>query len=609
MTSSPAGRASCNGMSPLNRKASVRGVKQVPDDCDGASGLKKTHSDSPARKSTRDPELEIVNRDEELFALRSELAQLKSSIRFQLGTLLVEAVSSRHSARRLPIELFRTARRCVRLWHASRIATSIITGLPDPVENDVYGELGDARILKRLARLVGEYDPSDQTSRALAEISQIASGSWLKRIVAQSVELDGYVRTGFPLPEPKAGTRDGVEGAVFYLIHSDPLIATNGYTRRTHELVSALSSSRWNVVPIVRPTPAAAEAGGRVIAYEGRGYLRLALNNGWRGGLGEYIASYTQQLLQLAAERKPKLIHAASNFINGLAGVTVARKLGVPFIYEVRGLWEITRSSQHAGFAKSLGYHAQARLELAAANAADAVIAANQDLGEELQRRGVDASVISIVPSGAPEMPESSPERRRQLREAFDLPQDAFVIGYVGSLVWYEGLETLLSAAAALSRTGAVHVFVVGHGPMRGDLIRLAQRLGLEKAVTFAGLLTPKAAQSAYQAIDLAVYPRSRVAVTNIVSPLKHLEALAAGTPVIVSDVSPLRRFAEKTGVVEVVPADNSPALATAIGVLMQSPARRNELGKMGRNWALQQGSWRVSAQSIVERYDALTMA
>ncbi|HPG90012.1 MAG TPA: glycosyltransferase, partial [Hyphomicrobium sp.] len=173
-------------------------------------------------------------------------------------------------------------------------------------------------------------------------------------------------------------------------------------------------------------------------------------------------------------------------------------------------------------------------------------------------------------------------------------------------LVSYEGLAHVIAAFdLAHRRDQNVHLLIVGDGAERSSLETAAQKLNAHRAIHFAGRVAPELARSAYSAIDMAVYARIKTEVTDVVPPLKHLEAAAAGVAIIVSDVAPLKSFAQSTRAARSVPAGDTHALADAIADLASDRSQRQALGEAGRIFATEM-TWQKTAEIISATYDEL---
>src|SRR5699024_815955 len=241
----------------------------------------------------------------------------------------------------------------------------------------------------------------------------------------------------------------------------------------------------------------------------------------------DYTERYAEALLPLARAERPAILHGASNHWNGLAAVKTGRLLGIPSVYEVRGLWEVTRASRDAEWGRSAQYSYLARMEADAARVATRVLAITNALKGELVDRGVAEEKITLVPNGVDTARFTPIPRDEELAEELGV-QGRTVIGYVGTVVDYEGLDLLLTASRELRRTrDDFHVLVVGDGAQLESLRSVARTEELDDVVSFIGRVPHEEVERYYSIIDITPFPRLPLPVCEMVSPLKPFEAMA----------------------------------------------------------------------------------
>ncbi|MCQ2000399.1 glycosyltransferase [Arthrobacter zhaoxinii] len=391
-------------------------------------------------------------------------------------------------------------------------------------------------------------------------------------------------------------------GRIMYCAHSTGHFNSNGYSTRTAELTKGLLNAAMDVVVAARPgypwdvatdhPPAGSDRFARKI-----GGVEHVFNPGpsWtQQPLDHYWFEATDIYVREAQRARVEAIHAASNHVTALPALAAARRLGVPFSYEVRGLWEVTEASGKPSWEESERYRLAEKLETFVAMHADTVFAITEQVKAELVRRGVEAGKIQILPNGvdtdrfAP-MPPSD-----RLRDKLRLPADVPVVGYAGSLVHYEGLSDLLSALSILKDQGKqFRAVIVGDGAELGELRRQAGILGLEDRVQFPGRVDAENIPDYVSIFDVMPCPRVPLPVTELVSPLKPLEAMAAGKALVLTDLAPLRTFAGEDQERALLAKPSDPeSLAKAIGSLLDDPGQRRDLGRRARLWAVGQRKW-----------------
>src|SRR5690606_4145312 len=205
---------------------------------------------------------------------------------------------------------------------------------------------------------------------------------------------------------------------------------------------------------------------------------------------------------------RPDLIHAASSFKNGLVGLALARALGVPFVYELRGLWEDTEVPKGGIDERSEQYRYYSELETECLRHADAVVTLGEPLRREIIERGVAPERVFVVPNAVDSQLFPTVLRRRSLQRQLGLGRGP-VLGYIGALVAYEGLDVLLTAFARVRANGLkARLIIVGDGDDRERLEGLAADLNLGSSVLFLGAIPHEELLDYYSLIDLFVLPR-----------------------------------------------------------------------------------------------------
>jgi PEP-CTERM/exosortase A-associated glycosyltransferase len=243
----------------------------------------------------------------------------------------------------------------------------------------------------------------------------------------------------------------------------------------------------------------------------------------------------TSRIQAVARETQAQVIHAHSPLLNGLPALWAARRLGVPFVYEVRTFWE-DAAVNHGTFAEgSARYRISRALETQVLRRADAVVAICQGIRTEVARRGVPTDRIVMVPNGVdPEWLEKRPPATA-LAQRWGLGNGP-VFAYIGSFSHYEGLPFLVDAAPdILERLPDARLLLVGGGRDEGVLREAARRVG--PRVILTGRISQEEVRDIYTLVDVLILPRRRMRLTELVTPLKPLEAMAVGTPILASDI------------------------------------------------------------------------
>lgn len=420
--------------------------------------------------------------------------------------------------------------------------------------------------------------------------------------------VDGLARLkqGWPLPprQPNAGVFTRHQHLLYCLYQSVPH-ATNGYATRSHGIAVGLQQAGWRVRATTRPGfPWDAGVLGLSKGYhqaevDGVTYAAVA---GWNLNttpLDHYLAEAADHFLREAQTSGAEVIAAASNHITALPALMAARRLGLPFVYEVRGLWEVTQASTQPEWANSERYHLMRSLEKLVACEADLVITLTEELAGELVSWGVPRNRIVLVPNAVdterfyPMAPDA--EIAKQLNLQSGVP----VIGYAGSAVTYEGLELLMEALAKLKQRGQDFTFVlVGDGKVIDTVKNCATTLGLEDNCRFTGRVPFDQVPRYLSCMDIMPVPRLSLPVTEMVSALKPLEAMAMGKAVVLSDVSPHKTMAGDNQRACLFRKDDAADLCAVLQHLIDHPEERVRLGEAARVWAENERSWNTVTQA-----------
>jgi len=328
--------------------------------------------------------------------------------------------------------------------------------------------------------------------------------------------------------------------------------------------------------------------------YDGSDPARFMAGKPWweRAAKLAALGPFVRRIREVARRERVEVIHAHNLFFCGLAAVAAAGR--TPVVYEVRSLVEEGMEGAGALLRGSLR-----RMEELTCRLATHVTVLCRGLAEDLVRRGLAGEKITVAGNGVDvEAHRPSPVAARS---------DRFVAGYAGTLLPYEGLDLLLAAIARLvPRHAALRVLLVGDGPARTALQEQVRRLGLERVVEFAGRVSHDKMAGYYDSIDLFVLPRRRSRLTDLVTPLKPLEIMAHGKPLLAGDCGGHRELVEDGVNGVLFPAGDPGALATRIESMMLDPEGRERLGRQAREWVCRDRTWEVQCRPVVELYERL---
>jgi PEP-CTERM/exosortase A-associated glycosyltransferase len=321
----------------------------------------------------------------------------------------------------------------------------------------------------------------------------------------------------------------------------------------------------------------------------------------------ELMRQLEQRLMDVAAQVKPQILHAHSPVLNAIPALRVGRRLGIPVVYEVRAFWEDAAVDLGSTTEGSLRYRLTRRLETRALRQAAHVFTICEGLRSDIVARGIPAHKVTVIPNAVDiesfdvgGVPDPVLQARLGL-------VGATVVGFIGSFYAYEGLDLLLDALPAmLQRRPDLRVLLVGGGPQEAALKAQAQRLGVQEQVVFAGRVPHAEVQRYYDLVDVLAYPRHSMRLTELVTPLKPLEAMAQGRLLVASDVGGHKELIRHGETGWLFRAGNADALAAAVDELLQRRDRWAELRSAGRRFVEQERDWRSSAAGYREPYGRL---
>ena len=376
------------------------------------------------------------------------------------------------------------------------------------------------------------------------------------------------------------------------LDHSLPL--HSGYTFRTRAILTAQKAAGWDVRGItgVRQYQHGETPSVESETVEGLIFHRtLAAVHGpsplreWRE-----VGALADAIVALHAEWPFDILHAHSPALNGLAAHRAAQRLGIPLVYEIRAFWEDAAVGNGTGSEGSARYRLTRALENHVVRQADAVAVICEGLKDDLIDRGVTASKITVSPNGVDlELFGSPPPADPELAARLGLTGKT-VIGYIGSFYDYEGLDDLI-AAMPMMQSGA-HLLLVGGGPMEKALRTQAEASSASDRIHFVGRVPHEEVERYYSLVDILAYPRKRMRLTDLVTPLKPLEAMAQGRLVAASDVGGHKELIEHGVTGTLFAADDPQDMAHIVDALLADRANWDAMRGRARHFVETQRNW-----------------
>jgi PEP-CTERM/exosortase A-associated glycosyltransferase len=388
------------------------------------------------------------------------------------------------------------------------------------------------------------------------------------------------------------------------LDHSIPL--HSGYTFRTRNILLQQRALGWQTSHITSTKQGPVTTDFECI--DGLDFYRTPLTNNLLSRIplmnqAEVIRTLRNRLVEVVAQVQPDVIHAHSPALNGLAAISAARKFNIPVVYECRAFWEDAAVDHGTSRESGLRYRLTRAMETRVFQQADAVTTICEGLKGDIEARGIEAGKITVIPNAV----DTS-------HFAFDKPQNAAlgeklgltgktVLGFIGSFYGYEGIPLIVQALPTLLVANPnIALLLVGGGPDEDYIRSEARRLNVEHAIVFTGRVPHNEVDEYYSLVDILVYPRLSMRLTDLVTPLKPLEAMAQGKLMVASDVGGHRELIKhnKTGVL--FTANSVAGLAEAVQQLMTRQGDWQQMREAGRHYVDTERNW----QNSVARYQAI---
>lgn len=376
----------------------------------------------------------------------------------------------------------------------------------------------------------------------------------------------------------------------------------SGYTFRTRAILRAQLAKGWDVRGLTGRRHVS--AGPQEELVDGLHFHRTpgeaasgnALLREWRD-----ISAHADAIESLVRQWRPDIIHAHSPVLNAMAAQRVARRHGIPLIYEIRAFWEDAAVGNGTGTEGSPRYWLTRQLETHAVRAADAVAVICEGLRSDLVARGIDSAKITVSPNGVDLDQFGAPVPRDPALTAKLGLEGADVVGFIGSFYDYEGLDDLIAAMPRLVRARPrAKLLLVGGGPMEQALRDQALASPFTDHIVFVGRVPHDQVEHYYAQVDVLAYPRKAMRLTDLVTPLKPLEAMAQGRLVAASSVGGHRELIEDGVTGTLFAPDDPAAIAQALAGMFADRGFWDERRIVARDFVERERNW----SSNILRYE-----
>ncbi|QDT55271.1 Alpha-D-kanosaminyltransferase [Caulifigura coniformis] len=298
-------------------------------------------------------------------------------------------------------------------------------------------------------------------------------------------------------------------------------------------------------------------------------------------------------LKRLFRELKPDIVHTHSSKA-GIIGRAAAHALGIPVVHTIHG------AAFHFGQSR-WAYNLYRRAEQWAARRTDHFISVADDMTAEYVAAGIASpDRFTTVYSGFDVEPFLNPARSpAQVRAAWNIPDDAVIVGKIGRLFPLKGHEFVIAAAPEIIRRCPNAYFVlVGDGILREEYERRIQQAGIADRFRFTGLVRPEEIPDLLPGMDLLVHTSQWEGLARVLP-----QALIAGRAVVSFDVGGAREVVIPGQTGCLIPRDDTASLIDAVCHLINDPAERLRFGTEGRRRFTDQFRYQTMTRRIREVY------
>ena len=392
------------------------------------------------------------------------------------------------------------------------------------------------------------------------------------------------------------------------LDHSIPL--HSGYTFRTAALLREQRALGWETFHVTSPKQGVSSVAEETV--DGLSFFRTPPAQGMGVNwpvMGEWqlMRALEARIEEVANQIKPDIIHAHSPVLNAMPALSVGCKLEIPVVYEIRAFWEDAAVDHGTTREGSLRYRLTRALETSAIRRANHVFTICEGLRADIVARGIAASHVTVIPNAVDvETFQLAQPADPALQEKWGL-KGRTVIGFIGSFYAYEGLDLLVAALPDVIKAHPnACLLLVGGGPQEAALKAQVQSLGLTQHVIFTGRVPHAEVNRYYDLIDMLAYPRHSMRLTELVTPLKPLEAMAQGHLFVASDVGGHKELIEHGKNGWLFKADDRAALSQAIVDMLAHPERWPLMKANGREFVESVRNWRNSVANYQAPYESI---
>lgn len=387
-----------------------------------------------------------------------------------------------------------------------------------------------------------------------------------------------------------------------------------GYTFRTQSILTAQLDAGINAFAVTRygypinegkfftgkTSQLKSDASEKTVAYHHlipKGFAsRYELEN---------AAKYASILVQ---KLRPAVLHAATDFVNGEIASAVAMATDLPFAYEVRGFLEQSwLAKNERNSVDSPFYQEFLSREIAVMQQANAITTLSETMKSEIVKRGIDSNKIYLTPNAVSDdllmMNKSASQARLEIGVS-ELP----TFGIISTLYSFENTSLLIAALEELESSGrSAQLLIIGDGPDLAALKDKAYKSRVKDRIYFFGRIPNNKIPTYYQALDVFCVPRTRSRVTELVTPLKPIEAMALNRPVLASNLPAMAELITTGETGLLIEPDSLSALTNSLDRLLYDSHYRISLARNAKDWVATNRTWSQVAQTYRQVYQQLS--
>ena len=392
------------------------------------------------------------------------------------------------------------------------------------------------------------------------------------------------------------------------LDHSIPM--HSGYTFRTRAILEQQRKMGWETVHVTSSKHTAESSETEIV--DGFQFYRTQASAGFLHQLPimnqyDVVSTLTKRLDQVIEIENPDILHAHSPSLNGMAALRAGKRYKIPVVYECRAFWEDAAVDHGTSKEGGARYQLTRFLETRVFQQADAITTICDGLKRDIIARGVAAEKITVIPN-AVDIGRFTMDVKPDPAMLNRLDLDGkTVLGFIGSFYAYEGLVYLVRAMPDILKSAPdTRLLLVGGGPQEQQIREWVDRLKLHDVVRFTGRVPHDEVSDYYNLVDIFVYPRMNMRLTDLVTPLKPLEAMAQGKLVLASDVGGHKELIRNHENGRLFSADSIESLSTAALDMMENRDNWARLKANGRKYVEEVRNWPNSVANYNKVYSQL---